>query len=335
VGQIGGWRADPINNTLMWTEGVYEIIGAPHGYAPGLSEGLEFFLPEYIPRLRYRLQRCLETGEPFQMECLVKTASGDHLWTEVRGLRSVQEGGGSYVIGTFQDIDDRKKSETELSQSREKLRDLYRQLQNAREEERQRISREIHDELGQNITAMKIDLAWLRKWIDPPQTAILQKVASMEAVADATLETVRRVSSELRPGILDALGLSAAVEWLAKDFQARSEINCRLSIEPEEIEVESNLAIDVFRILQEALTNVLRHARASAVEVALKQREGLIELHVIDNGIGISEQKALDPKSLGLLGIRERLVVYGGGLNLQGFPEAGTHLLVTIPIQWR
>jgi signal transduction histidine kinase len=239
------------------------------------------------------------------------------------------------VIGTFQDIDDRKKSETELSQSREKLRDLYRQLQNAREEERKRISREIHDELGQNITATKIDLAWLRKRIDPPQTALLQKVTSMEAVMDATLETVRRISSELRPGILDALGLSAAVEWLVKDFRTRSEINCRLSIQPEEIEVESNLAIDVFRILQEALTNVLRHARASAVEVALKQKEDLIELHVIDNGIGIADQKALDSNSLGLLGIRERLSVYGGDLNLQGFPEAGTHLLATIPIQWR
>ena len=335
IGRMGGWKANPHTDFLKWTEGVYEIIGAPRDYAPGLSEGLAFFLPECIPRLRYRLQRCLEIGEPFQMECQVKTICGDHLWTEVRGLRSVQEGAGSYVIGTFQDIDDRKKSETELSQSREKLRDLYRQLQNAREDERKRISREIHDELGQNITATKIGLAWLRKRIEPPQAALLQKLTSMEAVVDATLETVRRVSSELRPGILDALGLSAAVEWLVKDFQARSEIECHLYIEPIEIQAPPNMSVDVFRILQEALTNVLRHSRASSVEVTLKQRENLIELHVNDNGIGISEQTALDPKSLGLLGIRERLAVYGGELNLQGFPEAGTHLYAAIPTQWR
>jgi PAS domain S-box-containing protein len=332
IGRMGGWKANPKTDYLKWTDGVYEIIGAPRAYAPGMSEGLEFFLPEYIPLLKRNAEKCLETGEPFTLECQVQTTGGDKLWAEVRGLKSLQESSGSYVIGTFQDIDQRKKYEADLSRSREQMREMYRQLQNTREEERKRISREIHDELGQNITATKIDLAWLRKRIDPSQTALLQKLTSMEAVADATLETVRRVSSELRPGILDALGLAAAVDWLVKDFQVRSEIECRLVIEPEEIEVAPNLATDVFRILQEALTNILRYARASTVEVILKKKEAQIEMQVMDNGIGISEEKVSQADSLGFLGIRERLRPYGGVLRISGAPGKGTAMIVAIPI---
>ena len=209
---------------------------------------------------------------------------------------------------------------------------MYRQMHNPRAAEPKRISREIHDELGQNITATKIDLAWLRKRIDPSQTALLQKLTSMEAVADATLETVRRVSAELRPGILDALGLAAAVDWLVKDFQVRSEIECRVVIEPEEIEVAPNLATDVFRILQEALTNILRHAHASTVEVILKKTSTQIEMQVMDNGIGISEEKVSQADSLGFLGIRERLRTYGGVLRISGAPGKGTSVIAVIPI---
>jgi PAS domain S-box-containing protein len=234
-------------------------------------------------------------------------------------------------IGT--DITAKKMAETELNQSQEKLRELYHQLQNAREKERLRISREIHDELGQNITAMKIDLAWLRKTIDPSLTPLHDKLDSMSAITEATLATVRRVSSELRPGILDALGLAAAVEWMVKDFQARSDIQCHLCIKPEEIEASPNLSVDVFRILQEALTNILRHAQASSVAVSLMQMENMIELRVDDNGIGISLEKISQTDSLGHLGIRERLRPYGGVLRISGAPGKGTSVIATFPIQ--
>ena len=229
------------------------------------------------------------------------------------------------------DITERRKSETELHQSQMKLRDLYLQLQNAREEERRRISREIHDELGQNITALQIDLAWLKKRVDPVRPDLLDKLDAMNRIAESTLATVRRVSAELRPGILDALGLTAAVDWLVRDFEKRSEIPCNLLIEPEEIEVEQNLATDVFRVLQEALTNVARHARASSLQVTLRQNEDMLELEVADDGIGISEEEISRPGSLGLLGIRERLLVHGGGVALRRLPGKGSCLSATIP----
>jgi two-component system sensor histidine kinase UhpB len=253
-----------------------------------------------------------------------------HLWVKL--LRD-KAGRPLYFLPIMEDITERKKAEEELRQSQVKLQDLHRQLQNAREEERRRISREIHDELGQNVTAMQIDLAWLKKKIDPAQPALLAKLDAMSRVAESTLATVRRVSAELRPGILDVLGLSAAVDWLVRDFEKRNEIQGTLHIEPEEIDVEPNLATDVFRVLQETLTNISRHAQASMVWVTLRQTPDEIHLNVIDNGIGISAEQHLQSVSLGFLGIRERLLSWGGTLSVQGLPGEGTSIRVSIPTE--
>jgi signal transduction histidine kinase len=236
---------------------------------------------------------------------------------------------------SFRDVTARVQAEVELRESQAKLRGLYHQLQHAREEERRRISRELHDELGQNITALKIDLAWLAHRMDPGRPALLEKLESMGGIVDATLDTARRVSAELRPGVLDSLGLAAAAEWLVRDFEKRHEVECSLRIVPDEIEVAPGLATDVFRILQETLTNVARHARAARVEVTLRQEEDMIELHVTDNGVGIAPDRVTSPGSLGLLGIRERLLPYPGALVVEAAPGGGTFVRVTIPIEAR
>jgi signal transduction histidine kinase len=157
----------------------------------------------------------------------------------------------------------------------------------------------------------------------------------MHGLVDATLDTVRRVSAELRPGVLDSLGLAAAAEWLVRDFQKRTEVACNIRITPDEIAVAPGLATDVFRILQETLTNVARHARAARVEVTLRQQGDMIELHVTDNGVGIAPDRVTSPGSLGLLGIRERLLPYQGALVVEATPGGGTSVRVTIPIEAR
>ncbi len=234
---------------------------------------------------------------------------------------------------SFRDVTARVQAEAELRQSQAKLRDLYQQLQKAREEERRRISRELHDELGQNITALKIDLAWLAHRVDPGRPALRQKLDSMGGLVDATLDTVRRVSAELRPGVLDSLGLAAAAEWLVRDFEQRTEVACDICITPDEIAVPPGLATDVFRILQETLTNVARHAQASRVEVTLVQKADMLELNVIDNGIGIPADRVSSSDSFGLLGIRERLLPYRAALRVEGLPGGGTAVRVAIPIE--
>lgn len=242
---------------------------------------------------------------------------------EMHGRRMLQ--------GIFRDISERKKAEEELRLSQIKLRDLYHQLQSAREEERRRISREIHDDLGQNVTALKLDIAWLARKVGAGQTELVRKLESMQQIVNSTLETVRRVSTELRPGILDSLGLSAAVEWLVRDFEKRSEIRCDLRIEPEEVESAPGLATDIFRILQEALTNVARHALATQAQVTLRQEDDKLELQVIDNGIGIPDEQKTGSGSLGLLGIRERLLAHGGRLDIEALPGRGTSIRATVP----
>lgn len=307
------------------------------GYSAGELNGVklaEITHPDDIAADISQAQQLLR-GEidQYDMEKRYVRKDGTEAWIHM-WVKLLRDGAGRPLtfFPIMEDITERKKAERDLRLSETKLRDLYRQLENAREEERRRISREIHDEMGQNITALKVDLSWLKKNIEPHQTCLLEKIDLMNKVADATLNTARRISAELRPGMLDALGLAAAVEWMVRDFEKRNEIQCELHIGPEEIEVENDVATDVFRILQEALTNVVRHAQASKVWVTLRQTPDEMQLNVIDDGIGISEERLFHGGSMGLMGIRERLLLWGGTLNIHGLPGEGTSIRAIIPV---
>jgi len=227
---------------------------------------------------------------------------------------------------------ERLRAHEELRTSQIALRNLSLYLQTAREEERTRIAREIHDELGQALTALKMDLSWLKKRLGPEQNSLEAKTATMEAVIDATMQTIQRLSGELRPGILDDLGLAAAIEWQAGEFEKRSGIPCRLQVSPEEIPFDRERSTAVFRIFQEAVTNVARHAGATEVRVSLQTREGAVELEVADNGRGITAGELASPRSFGLLGIRERVLFLGGAVAISGTPGKGTTVRVEIPL---
>jgi len=223
------------------------------------------------------------------------------------------------------------KAEEELKKSREELRNLSTYLQSVREEERTRIAREIHDELGQALTALKIDLSWLNNRLPEEQKPLFEKIESMSKLIDSTIQTVRRISSELRPGILDDLGIAAAIEWQAEEFQSRTGIKCEVTLEPEDIILDKDYSTTIFRICQEAMTNVARHANATRVEVSLKEKSGKLVLEVKDNGKGITEEQIADPKSFGLIGIRERTHFWEGEVIISGIPDKGTTVTVSIP----
>jgi signal transduction histidine kinase len=230
------------------------------------------------------------------------------------------------------DITARKQAEQALMASRTQLRNLSAHLQAVREEERTTIAREIHDELGQALTALKLDLAWLKKHGTTDVTALLNKIAVMEELINSTLQSVKRISTELRPGLLDDLGLSAAIEWQAQEFQRRTGIHCDVFIMPEEIMVNDGLSTAVFRIFQETLTNVVRHAKATALHVLLRQEAAELLLEVRDNGAGITTAQIDSPSSFGLIGIRERVQFLGGEVVFQGIADQGTTVTVTVPL---
>lgn len=235
------------------------------------------------------------------------------------------------TMAIIADITEHKRAEKQLRDSEKLLRALSMRLQSLQEEERAKIAREVHDEFGQALTALKIDLSWLNQRLSIEQTQLRSKIEKMSQLIDATIQTVRRISTQLRPTILDDLGLVAAVEWAVREFQSRTEIECNLSIEPENINVESGCATAVFRVLQEALTNVARHANATKVDVNLKYAQGELSLEVHDDGKGITEQEVADSNSLGLIGIKERVVAWGGKVNIEGKLSKGTSLSVKIP----
>lgn len=236
------------------------------------------------------------------------------------------------VWGTFRDITERKRAEDQLKQSRQQLRNLASHLQSIREEERTYIAREIHDDLGQVLTALKLDIHWLTNRLTEDQSLLLEKTKSMSRLVDTTIHTVQRISSELRPGLLDDLGLSSAIEWQVGQLQGRSDINCDFTSDPEEIVLEQDLTTSIFRIFQEAMTNIARHANATRVEVILKQKSDSIELKVTDDGKGIKEEQISNPRSFGLIGVSERVHSLGGTLEISGVRDRGTRVVVSVPL---
>jgi signal transduction histidine kinase len=229
------------------------------------------------------------------------------------------------------ELAERKRAEQQLEVSRTQLRQLSAHLQLAREEERTRIAREIHDELGQTLTALKMDVTSLGNKMPKDKEMLREKTRSMVGLIDSGIQEVRRISTELRPALLDHLGLVAALECEAKDFENRWGINCTFSSHLEDVKLDDDRATAIFRIFQETLTNVARHAYATHVKAGLCQENGHLTLEVRDNGKGITEKELSDPKSLGLLGMRERALVLGGSVKIGGCPRNGTTVTLVVP----
>jgi PAS domain S-box-containing protein len=238
-------------------------------------------------------------------------------------------------LAVVADVTQRQRSEKELRTSREQLRALAMRLQEVREEERAEIAREIHDELGQSLTAVKMDLSWIARRAGSLETGGAREVADRTADAiglvDATVRVVRRLATQLRPGILDDLGLLPAVEWQVEEFQKRTGISATFDSNVGSLDLDRDRSTAIFRILQETLTNISRHAEATHVEVALRSSPGEVSLQVCDNGRGIRSEEITSLRSLGLLGMRERAAALGGRLGIQARPEGGTRVELDLP----
>ncbi len=221
---------------------------------------------------------------------------------------------------------------SELKESSRQLQAFAANLELVREEERTQIARELHDQLGQALTAMKFDLVWLADHLGPRDTTLAQKAKTITAQMDTMIKTVRRIATELRPGMLDDLGLAASIEWQAHDFEKRTGIVCAVSVPSEDLLLSRAQSVALFRIFQEALTNVARHANAQNIEAKLVATPDVVTVEVHDDGRGIQAKEIAGLHSLGLLGMRERAKRLGGTFDIHGVPGEGTILTVSIPI---
>jgi PAS domain S-box-containing protein len=236
------------------------------------------------------------------------------------------------VLSIARDVTERKQAEEKLKRTSKLLRELATHLQSVREEERTMIAQEIHDELGQVLTALKIQISLLANKLKDDQKPLKQKINSLSDMIDASVESVQKISSKLRPGILDELGLIAAIEWQAEDFEKLTNIKCSLSLPKAEIVLEKNKSTAIFRIFQEALTNIARHSQATKTAISLFNHQSNIYLEILDNGKGITQEQIKDFKSLGIHGMEERAMVFGGQVYIEGIAGKGTTVKVEIPI---
>ena len=236
-------------------------------------------------------------------------------------------------LGIQRDITERHLSAEENARSREELRALAARLETIREEERTRIARELHDELGQTLTALKLDLAWLESRLARhAQGDLAERCDGLLGRLDEVMVSVRRIITELRPSVLDQLGLADAIEWQAQDFAQRTGLTLDLDIKSGAALPPDAMASAVFRMLQEALTNVAKHANATRVRVVLRVGSDSLRLEVSDDGRGITQREQRGSHSLGLLGLRERAIAWGGTLSVSGSPSAGTTVSLQLPM---
>ena len=247
-------------------------------------------------------------------------------------ISQLDEQSGRFYTVILRDVSERVRAEQALRRSKDELRDLGAAAHAAREQEMARIARELHDELAQSLTALQMDVAWCRERADGGEAPLTARLARMEALLKQTVAATRRIAADMRPLMLDDLGLVPAVEWLVDGFTQRNGIPCELAVSIGELDLPKAHATAVFRIVQESLSNVAKHARASRVQVTIERNGTQVTLSVRDNGAGFSLGDPRKPNSYGLLGLRERASLLGGEASITSAPGEGTWVRILLPV---
>lgn len=325
------WITGPAQNYLWFNKMWIDFTGRPLEIelGDGWTNGIH---PEDLAACLKVQASAFESRQPFSMEYRLRSHDGNYHYMLAHGVpRTSTTGRFLGYIGSSTDISERKKVEEALHHSRQMLRHLVSYQERVREDERKRIAREIHDDLGQNLLALRIDVSMLHTRTGTAHPKLNERVRVALNHIDATMKAVRAAINNLRPTVLD-LGLNAAIEWQVQDFQRRSGIACELTMKDDFI-LDDDLATALFRILQESLNNVIRHANATTVRIDLRREGSALFMKIADNGIGIYPDCRRKTNSFGLVGIEERINALGGELNIQSDNDYGTTLTISLPMQ--
>jgi two-component system sensor histidine kinase UhpB len=294
---------------------------------------LELFSPADLERSRKNLKKTLKEGYVRNVEYTLLKKDRSEFPAELSAsVIEDADGVPQAFVAITTNITERKQSEEELLSSQEQLRKLSSRLHSLKEEERAKIALEIHDELGQSLTALKMNLSLIGRKLPAEQVDLSEKVKSLEKLVDKNIQTVKRITTELRPRLLDDLGLIPAIEWQSEDFQLNTGIECKIVSEPEDLKLDRDRSTAIFRIFQEALTNVLRHSGATRVDIKLLKDADKLVFTVYDNGVGITKEQVSNPHSLGIFGMKERVYQWSGEVIIRGMDNEGTRVTVTIPL---
>lgn len=324
---------DPAGQVRFWSRGAEGVFG--YTAEEMLGQSIAILYPDAEDarqNLPGDLQRALSGGDA-SGESRRRRKDGSIVWIDSK--RVVLRDARGTVIGVLavaRDVNERKRVSEELLASHEQLRDLAHRLRSVREQERTVMARQIHDELGQALSALHLDVAWLRARLSDEDVVLAEKMRSMAALIETSIGRVRNLATELRPAVLDSLGLLAAIEWETQQFTRRTGIPCTHALPPDPPAVDADRSTDVFRILQEALTNVARHAGAHEVLVSLRFRRNALLLSVSDDGRGITAAEIASPQALGLVGMRERALLWDGAVEWRARDGGGTVVDLRLPL---
>ncbi len=326
---------DTESNIIFWNPQAEKIFGWTEAEVAG-KKLTETIIPAAFAGDHHRgMQHFLKTNEgPILNRLIEVTASNKHglLFPIELSILPVEQETGKSFCAFIRDITDRKQAEISLKESSERMRELSRHLQRAREEERLNIAREIHDELGQQLTGLKMDVAWLMKKSNQDDMTLKAKFDDTLSLLDDTVKSIRRITSELRPSIIDDLGLNAAIEWQIAEFCDRLDTHIRYENRFNDKDMHPDISIGLFRILQESLTNIAKHAQARHAIVTLGQQDNMVQLSVEDDGVGFDSSAKQTDMTFGLIGIRERTSMLKGHCDIFSKPGQGTVIQVNIPL---
>ncbi|MFT3682809.1 MAG: PAS domain S-box protein [Ferruginibacter sp.] len=333
IAKIGSWELDLQTKKFIWSKEHYRIFDL-EGY-----EGEDLYhqykkklYPHEFLKIEALMSRAAATGEGFTLHHHI--ICNDSSEKNILCIGETIKDTDNKVItlkGTVQDISEMKKTEERLQKSYEQIRQLAAHLQNIREEERTNMAREIHDELGQQLTGLNMYISWLNKKVQPHDPEIKEKFTNALELIEDTVKLVRKISTKLRPSMLDDLGLIAAIEWQSNEFEKRSGIKTEFVNLTGNLPIPGTVATGLFRIFQESLTNVARHAEASKIIASLERKDGNLVLTIADNGKGFVLNEIGSKKTLGLFGMKERSMVMGGQYEIKTAPGEGTTVCITVP----
>jgi PAS domain S-box-containing protein len=326
---------DESEDIVLFNKAAEEVFGRPR------SEALGAPLSQFIPE-RFRGTHSAHIERFGEASVVSRRMGAQRIVTGLRhngeefpidaSISYINERGGKFYTVILRDVTERVRADEALRKSKEELRELASVGSSIREQEKSRIARELHDELAQALTALKMDLNWVKDTLPLHEHQIVSKLEAMQIMVDGTVKATRRIAADLRPLMLDDLGLIPAAEWLVKNFTQRTGIPCDFSADPPELELQDPHATAIFRILQESLANIAKHARASAVDVTVDMGDGEITLRVRDNGCGFDPGHSRKPNSFGLVGLRERAYLLDGEVAVDSAPGKGTVIEVHIPL---
>jgi PAS domain S-box-containing protein len=331
MARLGSWVLDPSSGSMSWTAETYRIFGMDRfDETPRQLDFLSRVHESDRTRVEGGLEQCLTSGMEYDTEHRITQQDGSVRWVHTI-CRLGYNGSAKVLRGTIMDVTERKHTVEALKRSQELLRELTAHQDRVKEDERKRIAREIHDELGQTLLALRIDVSMLDARTGRSHPRLNEKVRGALNHIDATVKTIRTIINNLRPAVLD-LGLNAAIEWQVAEFRRRTGIACDLHMGDKEFLVDDMRATSLFRILQESLTNVIRHANATHVAIDLYQEDNRLVMEITDNGVGIYPETRKSSNSFGLVGVEERINALNGEFVITSAPGKGTTLTIYIPL---